>query len=75
MSNILWFITVFISVAVVLFILGIWMTKISQRREVDSNYHAKWTAIEKKWDPVYNFFFNLSMWIFGILVIYFVYLG
>lgn len=70
----LWFVTIFSCAVILLFLASIYMIKLRQRREVNSELDDKLTRMEKKWDPKFTFVVNLVGWVLAICVIYFVYL-
>jgi hypothetical protein len=60
---------------IILFIFGILVEKMNQRRNADPNYDAKITRIINKTDPFYKFVFNAFGWVLAILFFYYIYLG
>lgn len=71
----LWFLTIFGVIIIILSWSGIRIEKMNQRRKLDFEYDNKITRRIDRLDPYFNFFENLFGWVLAILVIYFIYLG
>lgn len=70
-----WFMGIFLSIWVLLYILFLFVVKLSHREKADPFFKRKMDGFRIRWDPKIRFFENLFIWIFVLAFIYFIYLG
>jgi predicted secreted protein len=69
------FMAIFLSIWVALYVLFLFVVKLSQREKVDPVFKGKMQGIRIRWDPRIKLFENIFAWALVILFIYFIYLG
>jgi hypothetical protein len=70
-----WYLGIFFAIYLVFWVASGFLQQMIERERKDPEFAEKMIKHRGKWVPRFDFIENLFMWIFGLAVIYYIFLG